>query len=66
MDIVFWTNDNMATFWGYVKMLLETIQPGIMITVAIVAAGFLLSIIIKAVRKGEKDKDDDEIEIRRY
>lgn len=66
MSIDFWSNDNMGTFWGFVRMLLELVQPGVMIFVATLGVGLLISIIVKAVRKADKDEEDEEIEVRRY
>ncbi len=66
-SINFWTNARMLEFWENVKMLLETIQPGIMLTFAIVVAGLLLGIVVRLFKKTEKQEDtDDEIEIHRY
>ncbi|WP_018931341.1 hypothetical protein [Gracilibacillus lacisalsi] len=66
-SITFWTNDNMAKFWDYVQMLLETIQPGIMLTVAIVLVGLLIGVIVRSFKKTEDDENNDrDYEIRRY
>ena len=46
--ITFFTDARMSQFWEYVKMLLLTISPGVMITVAIAAAGIFLTIVVKA------------------
>ncbi len=57
----------MSEFWGYVKMLLETIQPGIMLTVAIVLAGALVGVVVRSFKKTEDDENNDrDYEIRRY
>ena len=67
MQINFFNSANMTLFWSYVKMLLQGISPGIMLVTGTVAVGFLLVIIIKAFRKtDEEKKDDDEIEVRHY
>lgn len=66
MHIDFWTNQNMGEFWGFVKMLLETVQPGVMLVVAVAALGLLLGIIVKAFRKSSGDTEDEDVEIRRY
>ncbi|WP_208592324.1 hypothetical protein [Gracilibacillus suaedae] len=66
-SITFWTNESMSEFWGYVKMLLETIQPGIMLTVAIVLAGALVGVVVRSFKKTEDDENNDrDYEIRRY
>ncbi|TRM08766.1 hypothetical protein FH966_14785 [Lentibacillus cibarius] len=65
MSIEFWTNENMGTFWEYVKMLLGGIAPGIMLTVAVAAAGLLIGIIVNAFKQTSDNKDDD-YEIRHY
>ncbi|CDQ42111.1 hypothetical protein [Virgibacillus salexigens] len=73
MRVDFWTNQNMGEFWGFVKMLLQSIQPGVMIVVAVAAAGLLLGIIIKTVKTANDDEverrsvdDGEDYEIRRY
>ncbi len=67
MSIDFWTTSNMNEFWGYVRMLLETISPGIMITVAVVAVGLLVGIVVSTWRKAQKDQEQEQdYEVRRY
>lgn len=68
MQINFFNSTNMIQFWGYVKMLLVGISPGIMLVTGTVAVGFLLVVIIKAFKKSNEDEkdDDDEIEVRHY
>lgn len=73
MSIDFWTPENFNTFWGYVKMLLETIQPGVMLVVAIATAGLLLGIIVRIYKEASKkeverrtDDNGEDYEIRRY
>ncbi|QGH32593.1 hypothetical protein GI584_00165 [Gracilibacillus salitolerans] len=66
-SITFWTNENMMEFWSNVRMLLETIQPGIMLTVAIVLVGALIGVIVRSFKKTEDDENNDrDYEIRRY
>jgi hypothetical protein len=65
MSIDFWTTENMGDFWGYVRMLLETVSPGVMLWTAVAAVGILIGIIVAAFRKSSKDEDDD-IEFRHY
>lgn len=67
MKISFFTAENMNEFWGYVKVLLSAISPGIMLVTGTVAVGLLLVAVIKAFRKtDEEEKDDDDIEVRHY
>lgn len=73
MEINFWNSENMLQFWSYVRLLLEGISPGILITVAVVAVGLLLGIVVKAWAKSSDDQlrergrdEDDDIEFRRY
>lgn len=65
MNITFATEENMNTFWGFVKTLLSFASPWVMIAFAILAVGFLLVIIVNSFRKAEKDEEDD-IEVRHY
>lgn len=65
MGIEFWDENSMLEFWGLVRMLLEGISPGVMITAAISAVGLLLVMVVKSWRKSSDDQDED-IEIRRY
>lgn len=62
MEINFWDSSNMSEFWQYVRMLLETAGPGVMIVFAITAVGFLIRIIVKAFRQSSEEDDDYEIE----
>ncbi|AIF45723.1 hypothetical protein [Virgibacillus sp. SK37] len=66
MKITFWNDSTMSEFWGYVRMLLEGIQPGVMLVAAVAAAGLLLGIIVKAFRKSDQDEDDQDVEVRHY
>lgn len=66
MEINFFTAENMTEFWGYVKMLLSEISPGVMLVTSTAAVGFLLVIIIKAFRKSDEDENNDDIEVRHY
>jgi len=66
MKIDFFTTERLAELWGYVKMLMEGIAPGIMIVSAISAVGFLIGIVVKAYRQSSKEDDDDDIEFRHY
>lgn len=67
MKITFWNNQTINEFWEYVRILLEGISPGILISVAIVAVGLVLTIIVNAWKRSSKDLEkDDDIEIRHY
>lgn len=69
MKINFFTDERMMEFWGYVKMLLQMISPGVMLVVAIAAVGMLLVIVItswKSASKGLEKEDDDEFEVKYY
>jgi len=66
MKIDFFTTERLTELWGYVKMLMEGIAPGIMIVSAISAVGFLIGIVVKAYRQSSKEDDDDDIEFRHY
>lgn len=66
MTIDFWTDANMAEFWGFSKMLLETTAPGVMIWFAIVGVGLVLTIVVKAWRDSSKENSDEEYDYREY
>lgn len=65
MDIQFYTTENMGLFWEYCRMLLSTTSPGVLIWFAAVGVGYLISIIVKSFKSGNKD-EDEEIEIKHY
>lgn len=65
MTITFATAENMAQFWSFVETLLGFAAPWLMIAVAILAVGLLVTVIIKAWKQGAKDEDDD-VEVRHY
>ncbi|SEO80471.1 hypothetical protein SAMN04488134_11358 [Amphibacillus marinus] len=65
MRMNFWTQENMLEFWGYVRMLLETAGPGVMLAAAVAAVGFLIPIIINAFKKANTD-DEQDYEYREY
>lgn len=68
MEITFFTPERMNQLWGFVEMLLKTVQPMIMIVFAIVAVGLLLGIVINAWKRSSKDleHEDDDYEYREY
>lgn len=47
-------------------MLLTAIQPGIMLTVAVVVAGFLIGMIVRMFRKTDEEEHEKDFEIKRY
>lgn len=66
-SIDFYSTENLNLFWEYVKGLLQTTAPGVMIWFALVSVGLLLGIIVKAWRQSSKEQeDDDDIEFRHY
>lgn len=65
----FFTEARMLEFWGYVRTILSSVSPMVMLAVAIIAVGLLLVIIItsfKQAAKKEDDEEDQDYEIRRY
>jgi hypothetical protein len=66
MEINFFNATNMNLFWEYTRMLLKTASPGVMLVFAVIAVGWLLTIIIQTFRNSTKDDDDDDIEIKHY
>lgn len=58
MQIKFFTEARLSEMWGYIKMLLEMVAPGVMIFFAIATAGILISIIAKSFKQASKEKDD--------
>lgn len=64
MKIDFWTDENFTTFWNFVKMLMETVAPGIMLVFSIVAVSLLIGVVFKAFRKADNEEDD--FDYRRY
>lgn len=63
VDLTFFTAERMSTFWGYVRMLLESVSPIVMIVAALGALGIFITIIVKAMNKAE---DDQDFEYREY
>ncbi|MEF7566327.1 hypothetical protein V4V35_25390 [Bacillus infantis] len=66
MKIDFWKDDTMAQFWSYVRMLLEGISPGIMITVAVAAVGIMVGIVVKAFKSSSEDEEEEDYEVKHY
>jgi len=65
-QITFWTSENMGLFWEYVRSLLTTAAPGVMIWVAMISVGLLLGIIVKAWTHSSRDQDDDDYDVKHY
>ncbi|PAF20062.1 hypothetical protein CHH49_18115 [Terribacillus saccharophilus] len=66
--ITFWSNASMGDFWGFVRMLLSGISPGIMITVAAAAAGMILALAVRIFywARKENEREDEDVEYRTY
>ncbi|PAE09795.1 hypothetical protein CHI02_23315 [Niallia circulans] len=66
--IEFFTKARLEEFWGYVWMLMSTASPGLMLVIAVISVGMLLSIVIVGFKKSSKDTEDEEedYEIRHY
>lgn len=66
----FFNTRNMNTLWDFVAVLVKFIAPGIMIVVAFFAVGMVLTIAIKAFKKGadddEKRNKDDDYDMKYY
>lgn len=68
-QIDFFNASNLALFWDYVGMLLTGVSPALLISVAVVAVGLLLGIVINAWRKSSEDQlkeNDDDYDIKHY
>jgi len=66
--INFFTAERMQEFWGYVWMLMSTVNPAIMLVISLMAVGMLITVVINAFKQSakEKDDDDDDFEVRHY
>ncbi|KAB2333981.1 hypothetical protein [Bacillus mesophilum] len=64
----FFTEERMLEFWGYVRQLLSSVSPMVMLAVALIALGLFLVIIINTFKQAasKNDDDDDEIEVKHY
>lgn len=66
----FFDNRNLNTLWGFVATLLKFVSPGVMIVIAIFCVGMVLTIAIKAFKKGADDdegrKKDDDYDVKYY
>jgi len=69
-QINFFTEARMTEFWGYVKMLLTTASPAILMDVALIAVGMVIAIIVnawkKASRENNSDDENDDYEVKHY
>lgn len=66
MKLEFFTDARLNEMWGYIKMLLEMVAPGVMITFGIFAVGLLVSIVAKSFRQASKEKDDHDYDYQEY
>ena len=66
MKIDFFTDARLSEMWGYIKMLLEMVSPGVMIFFAIATAGILIGIIANAFRQASKKQDNQDYEYQEY
>lgn len=55
----FFTDANLDIFWADVKNLLFAAGPGVMISVAVICIGMLITIIVSLFRKAEEKENDD-------
>lgn len=64
----FFTEERMLEFWGYVRELLMSASPMVMLSVAVVAVGMFLTIIINAFKQARSNNNDDDsdYEIKHY
>lgn len=67
-DMTFFTDARMQEFWGLVKALLLSVSPMVMISVALIAVGMLLTIIVNSFKqaRSKDDDDDSDYEIKHY
>ena len=67
-QITFFTDARMTELWGYVKMLLTFASPSVLMAVAIIAVGMVLTIVISAWKNAasKKEEQDDDYEIKHY
>lgn len=55
----FFTSARLKEFWSMIEGLLSFAAPSVLIFVAISAVGMVVTLIIKAFRKGANSDDDD-------
>ena len=66
MKLEFFTDARLNEMWGYIKMLLEMVAPGVMITFGIFAVGLLVSIVAKSFRQASKEQDNQDYDYQEY
>jgi hypothetical protein len=62
----FFNEENMTLFWEYCKSLLSTAAPGVLIVIAVMGVGMLITIIINAWKEANKKEQDDDYDYREY
>lgn len=66
-SMVFFTPERMMEFWGYCRMLLISASPMVMISVALIAVGLTISIIVRIFAKAKEDDGaDQDYEVKHY
>ncbi|MGD6940959.1 hypothetical protein ACQCT6_02825 [Cytobacillus gottheilii] len=62
----FFTEERMLEFWGYVRQLLSSVSPMVMLAVALIALGLFLVVIINTFKQAASKDDDEEFEVKHY
>ena len=71
-EIEFWNSGRLQEFWDMAAAMLKFAAPGVLIAVAIIGVGMLLTIVIAAFKKGADDDDrrrrddDDDFDVKYY
>lgn len=65
-DITFFTKERMDEFWEMVTALLKFASPSVLIYVAIVSVGILLTTVVVAFKKATRDDDNEDFDIKYY
>lgn len=66
-DVTFWDSARLKEFWGIVESLLKFASPSVLIAVAIIAVGMVMTLVIYAFKKGaNQDNRDDDFDIKYY
>jgi hypothetical protein len=66
MKLEFFTDARLNEMWGYIKMFLEMISPGIMISFGIFAVGLLVGIVAKSFKQASKEQDNQDYDYQEY
>lgn len=66
MKLEFFTDARLDELWNYVKMLLEMISPGIMITFGMFSVGLIISIVAKSFHQASKQDDQQDYDYQEY